>query len=191
MSKKMFKVMPLSAVRGGEAHSAIDAMNNAILLEDVLKRNGEEHLLNKIMELAIHVEDDPPVIFDWKNVEVFVQNIQAAQTQAVALGGLPLPANPLSLPAAANVQDFKEAVLEYARVQGASDRLDTTCLPCSQGQYGQVTSMLTRLDLNPWTQRIIAVGMPNALPIARIYVPRPRSNTLDRALPQIPNSLWG
>ena len=187
--EKMTDVMPVlsSSMRGGDVSSVIDAT----LLEDVLKRNGEEHLYDEIMKLADHVEDDPPVIFGWQNVEVFVQAIQAAQAQAAAPGGLPLPANPLALPAAVNVQNFKEAVLEYVRVQGAPAPLGTTCLPCSLGQCGEVAFTLSRLDFEPWIQRIIAVGVPNLLPIARVYVPRPRSNTLDRATRQFPNSLWG
>ncbi len=78
-----------------EVSSAIDA--DATQLDDVLKGNGEEHLFDKIMELSIHAEDDPPMIFGWKNVEVFVQAIQLAQAQAAAPGGLPLPPCPLCL----------------------------------------------------------------------------------------------
>ncbi|KAE8879874.1 hypothetical protein PF005_g18925 [Phytophthora fragariae] len=180
-----------TSMRGEEVHSAINATSNPALLEDVLKANGEEHLFSKIMELAVHVEDEPPVIFGWQNVEDFVQAIQAAQAQAAAPGGEPLPADPLHLPAAVNVQNFKEAVLEYARVPGAAARLDSTCLPCSQEQFGQVIFMLGNLESEAWIQRIIAVGVPNSLPIAHVYVPRPHSNTLGRVTPQIPNSLWG
>ena len=170
-----------------EVSSAIDAT----LLKDVLMRNGEKHLYDEIKKLSAGAEDDPPVIFDWKNVGVFLQAIQAARAQAAVPGGLPLPDDPLALPAAVNEENFKEAVLEYARVQGAPAPLDTTCLPCSQAQYGRVMCKLTRLDVEPWIQRVIAVGVPNSLPIACVYVPRPRSNTLDRATEQFPNSLWG
>ncbi|OWY99986.1 hypothetical protein PHMEG_00028920 [Phytophthora megakarya] len=82
-------------------------------------------------------------------------------------------------------------LLKYARIPEAPARLDTTCLPCSLAQFGHVIHRLGRLDVDPWIQRIIAVGVPNTLPIARIYVPRPRSNTLDRVTRQYPNSLWG
>ena len=179
------------AVGGGEGFSAIDAGNSAACLEDVLRGNGEEYLYDQIMQLAVHVEDDPPMIFGWQNVEGFVRAIQMARAQAGVPGGVPLPADPLGLPAAVNGQTLKEAVLEYARIQGAPARLDTTCLPCSLAQSCQVGYMLQRLDLNPWTQRIIAVGVTNSLPIACVYVPRPRSNALDRVTPQFPNSLWG
>ena len=102
------------------------------LLEDVLNENGEEHLCEKLMKFAVDAKDYPPMIFAWQNVEVFVQDIQAAQAQAAAPEGLPLPPDPFGLPAAGmNVQNFKEAELEYARVQGAPARLGTTCLPCS------------------------------------------------------------
>ncbi len=68
-----------TSVRGLEVLSAIDA---TVLREDVLKRNGEEHLFDKIMELAVHAEDELPMIFGWKNVEVFVQH------QEVQISGL-------------------------------------------------------------------------------------------------------
>ncbi|GMF32768.1 unnamed protein product [Phytophthora fragariaefolia] len=147
------------------------------------ERNGEEHLYDKIMELSVHAEYNPPFTFGWR--------FQTARAQAGAPGGAPLPADPIGLPAALTVQNFKEAVLDYARIQGALARLDTTCFPCSLAQFGQVTCILARLDVNTWIQRIIAVGGPYALPIACVYVPRPRLYTLDRATPQLPNSLWG
>ena len=121
-------------------------------------------------------------------MEVFVQ---AAQTQAAAPGGLPLPDDPLGLPAAVTVKNFKEAVLECARAQGAPAPFGTVCLPCSLAQFGRVMHILGKLEVEPWIQRIIAVGEPNSLPIACVYVPRPRSNTLDRATEQFPNSVWG
>jgi hypothetical protein len=172
---------------GEEVSSAIDDT----LLEDVLKRNGEEHLFDKIMELSVHVEDEPPVIFGWQNVEEFVRAIQVARAQAGAPGGAPLPADPLGLPAALTVQNFKEAVLDYSRIQGALARLDTTCLLCTLAQSIQVGGRLQRLDLDPWIRHIVAVGVPNMLPIACVYVPRPRSNTLDNVMEKFPNSVWG
>ncbi|OWY90369.1 hypothetical protein PHMEG_00041525 [Phytophthora megakarya] len=179
------------SLRDGEVTSAIDI----VLLTDVLKKNGEEHLYETIMELSVHVEEAPLVIFGWQNVEAFVQAIEAARTEADA-GGEPLPDDPLKL--LVTVQNFKEALLEYARISEAPVRLDTTCLLCSLAQSMQVTAELRTLDLDPWIQRIIAVGVPNtlvgvpnALPVACVYVPRPRFNTLDRASRQYPNSLWG
>jgi hypothetical protein len=64
------------------------------------------------------------------------------------------------IPLVVNVQNFKEAVLEYARDQGAPACLDTTCLPCSLAQFGDVASKLGRLDLDPWIRCIITVGVP-------------------------------
>ncbi|KAI2507322.1 hypothetical protein MHU86_7158 [Fragilaria crotonensis] len=90
------------------------------------------------MKLVDGAEDDPPVMFAWKNVYVFVQAIHEAQAQAAAPGGVPLSPDPLGLPAAVTEEIFKEAVLEYARVQGAPPRLGTTCLPCSLAQFGKV-----------------------------------------------------
>ncbi|KAH9120309.1 hypothetical protein LEN26_011161 [Aphanomyces euteiches] len=152
-------------------------MNDTALLEDVLRANGEEHLYDKIMQLSVHAKDKPPVIFVWKNVEGFVEAIQEARAKASAPG--------------VTIQKLKEAVLEYARVSCAAPRLGTSCLPCSLAQFGQVMCMLRTLDLHPWSQRVIAVGVPNSLPIACVYIPRPRSNTLRRATPHFVASLWG
>ncbi len=169
-----------------EVPSAIDTA----LLEDVLKRNGEEHLIKKIMDLAVYAEDDPPVLFGWKNLEAFVQAIQAAQAQAADPEGLPLPACPLALPAAVTLENFKEALLEYVRAPGALPRVDTSVLPCTLPQFGYVAAMLNSLDFDPWIQRIKAVGGPNSLPIAHVFVPRARTNTVDMFMPRFPNSLW-
>jgi len=191
-SKKQSKKMnEVASVLPASMRGAIDATSKTALLEDVLKTNGEEHLFSTIMDLSVHVEDDPPVIFGWQNVEGFVRGIREAQAQAVAPGGEPLPADPFGLPAAVNVQNFKEAVLEHARIQGALPRLDTTCLPCSLAQSLQVTFVLGQLDLDPWIRRVAAVAVPDMLPIAFVYVPRPRSHTLDRVTEPRPGSLWG
>jgi hypothetical protein len=183
------------SLRCEEVSSTIDdtLLEDAVddtLLEDVLKKNGEQNLQKKILKLARR-EDDPPVIFGWQNVEAFVRAIQTARAQAAAPGGVPLPADPLGLPAAFTVQDFKEALLDHATVPGAAGRLDTTCLPCSSGQSLQVAFTISGLDFDPWIRRIVAVGMPNILPIAFVYVPRPRTHTLERATVPTPGSLWG
>ena len=107
----------------------------------------------------------------------------AAQAQAAAPAGMPLRANSksLGLPAAgANLQNFQKAVLEYARVPEALARRGTTCLPSSLAQCCRVCGRMRDLDLDPltdpWIQRIIAIGVPNSLPIARVYVPLSGSN---------------
>ncbi|CAK4623381.1 hypothetical protein LEN26_011162 [Aphanomyces euteiches] len=165
-------------------------MSLIVSLEDILTANGEEHLHNKIMQLFIHAEEEPPVIFGWINVHVFVQAIQQAQAQAAAQG-VPLPPSPFPLPVPMTVDNFKQALLEYTRDENAAPALGTTCLPCTIGQFGDVSDSLAIMDLHQWTQRIIAVGGPDSLPIAHLYVPRERSNTLGRFLQHFPNSLWG
>ncbi|KAI2507313.1 hypothetical protein MHU86_7149 [Fragilaria crotonensis] len=71
--------VPSTSVRGGEVSTTI----NDILIEDVLKGNEEEGLLDEIMNLVDGAEDDPPVMFAWQNVCVFVQ-IHEAQAEAAA-----------------------------------------------------------------------------------------------------------
>ncbi|KAF0737658.1 hypothetical protein Ae201684P_006227 [Aphanomyces euteiches] len=88
-------------------------MSLIVSLEDILKTNGEEHLHHKIMQLFIHAEEEPPVIFGWINVHVFVQAIQQAQAQAAAQG-VPLPPSPFPLPVPMTVENFKQALLTCA-----------------------------------------------------------------------------
>ncbi|CAK4623391.1 unnamed protein product, partial [Aphanomyces euteiches] len=128
-------------------------MSLIVPIEDILKSNGEDHLHHKIMQLFIHAEEEPPVIFGWINIHVFVQAIQEAQAQAAAQG-VPLPPSPFPLPVPMTVDNFKQALLEYARAENAAPALGTTCLPCTQEQACDVSGSLAILDLHPWTQRI-------------------------------------
>ncbi|KAL3666988.1 hypothetical protein V7S43_007933 [Phytophthora oleae] len=168
----------------------MDATNNTALLKDVLEANGEEHLYNKIVELSVHVEAEPPVIFGWQHVEEFIRAIETARTLAAGPGGEPLPAAPLGLPEVVTVQNFKEAVLDYATVPEALGRLNTTCLPCTMAQYGNVAARLAVLDLNLWIRRVLDVAM-QSMPIAFVYITRAQSRTLDRVMMRRPDSLWG
>jgi hypothetical protein len=54
-------------------------------LEDILKKTGDEDLLDQLISLAENAEDDPPVIFGWENVERFAQAILTARRQRAVL----------------------------------------------------------------------------------------------------------
>ncbi|EGZ30222.1 hypothetical protein PHYSODRAFT_295070 [Phytophthora sojae] len=145
--------------------------DGAVLLKDVLRRNGEEHLYDEALRLTKHAATDPPVIFDWKHVDKFVQGIVAANTQA-AEGDAPL------------------ALLAYD-YDGKADPLGTTCRPCDCGEATRAVECLGRLNEHPWTQHIIAVGgAGNVLPVADLYAPKPRTNKLEHAIRPRPNGLW-
>ncbi|KAE9028719.1 hypothetical protein PF011_g1434 [Phytophthora fragariae] len=73
------------------------AQQGDVLLKDVLRGNGEKHLYDKILKLAVHADDDPPLIFGWKFVHEFVQAIHDANNQAAG-GGAAVPPCPFPLP---------------------------------------------------------------------------------------------
>ena len=160
-----------------------------ILLTDILEKNKEPGLYPQIMKLAKFVEDDPPIIFGWENVEQFVAAINTARHADPAPPALPpglvLPVNNV------NVLDFKRALLQYARVPNAAQPIGTTALPCTQAQFGTCIAILSLLSVDPWILHIIEHGGGvNILPVAFMYIPRARSNTLEVFMPQVVNSLW-
>lgn len=158
-----------------------------IYLKDVLVKNKEQNLYSAIFELAKTAEDDPPVIFGWENVELFVAAINTAQAANPAPPPLPLG---LNLPANLDVQGLKLAILRYARIPNSAPPLGTTALPCTLAQYGYCVGRLYRLDADPWTAHIKGYCGANTLPVATVYFPKARSDTLEYATEAIHNSLW-
>lgn len=73
-----------------EMEEVYSATAKTALLEDALQANGEEDLYTKIMELSVHAEYEPPLVFGWQNVRDLVRAIQSARAQAAAPGGEPL-----------------------------------------------------------------------------------------------------
>jgi hypothetical protein len=72
-------------------------------------------------------------------------------------------------------------LLDYARDNApGTTPIGSSVIPCTQAQAFQAVTRLTLLCADPWFQAV-ANHSPHALPIARIYVPRPRSNTVDPA----------
>ena len=88
---------------------------------------------------------------------------------------------------------FKLALLNHIR-----DRADrrttpvgTSVIPCTQGQFGRCVGKASYLRADPWFQAMSA--RPGTTPIAKVYVPKPRSNTVEEAIdPQLPPAapLW-
>jgi hypothetical protein len=156
-----------------------------LLLEEVLKKNGEEHLYIPIMDLATNADDDPPLIFGWENVEKFVQAMNALDPPS------PPPPPTLVITPNMEVSDFKVALLNYAKIAGAAAPFGSTALPCTLVQCCRSIETLKTLEFHPWTQHIIAVNLVETiLPIAKVCVPIPRSNMLDYAMVAFPNAMW-
>ncbi|KAE9003475.1 hypothetical protein PF010_g14032 [Phytophthora fragariae] len=167
----------------------LSARQGEVYLKDVLRGNGEEHLYDEIFKLAVHADEDPPLIFGWKFVREFVEAINNANNQAAG-GGAAVPPCPFPIPDPLTRESFKEALVGYARV-GTANPLGTTCLPCSAPEFGCAVTRLGYLNFNPWTHHIIGVGgAGNVLPVADLYVPKAGTNTLEPAHDPSPNGLW-
>lgn len=163
------------------------AGGSGVLLEDLLKENGDEDLFDAIMKLSAGAEEDPPIFFGWEKVHNFVRAIH--DTQADTDPWVPVPAPPFELPDRVDVEQFKETILEYARAEGSQGPIRTAALPCTMAECCQVMMQLQKLDSHDWIRHIVANGH-DVLPLATIYVPRPRSNMLDVASIYTPNSIW-
>jgi hypothetical protein len=138
-----------------------------------------------VKELA-KSDDDPPLIFGWENVDAFVSSLNQE-----APANFPAPFLLPDLPI--NSGQFKLALLTNLRDQNdpRSRPVGTSVIPCTQSQCSRAVGKAADLRFNPWFQAIAA--RPGTTPIAKIYIPRPRSNTVDEAIdPSLPPaaSLW-
>eukprot|EP01031_Cornospumella_fuschlensis_P027682 gene27682-33431_t len=144
-----------------------------------------QHCEERIIKLCRSAtEEDPPLLFAWKNVHQFVASIATVHVDAQP---------PFELPPLPSVDQFKESLLNYIRAEsGASPAIELAVLPCTIGQVCLAVSALSRLESNPWFQAISAAN-PVAVPLAAIVVPVPRSNTVTSAIrsPAGVAVLWG
>ena len=158
-----------------------------ILLNDVLEKNKEPNLYSKLLELAETAEENPPVIFGWEKIELFVAAINTAKESITS--SPPCPTG-LVLPENLNVLDFKLAILRYTKIPNSEETLGTTALPCTLAQMGYSLGRLSVLNVDPWTAYIIEHGGVNIIPVATVYIPKEGTNTLEYAMEAFPNSLW-
>lgn len=131
-------------------------------------------------------EDDPPVVFVWKNIHNFVRDIP----QVV---GQPLPdwlhgnGNP-------TVEDFKDAILSYLHIPEAAPPYERGILPCTVAQSSLVSGKLGWLEANPWMIAVAQVNPAESTPLAAVLVPQPRSNLMSHSYKSPPDGLfqlWG
>ena len=108
-----------------KAKGKTQSPKTSLLLEEVLKKNGEEHFYVPIMALARTADDEPPLIFGWENVEKFVQAMNALDPPS------PPPPPTLVITPNMEVSDFKFAVLNYVKIAGAAAPCGSTALPCT------------------------------------------------------------
>ncbi|POM66238.1 High affinity nerve growth factor receptor precursor [Phytophthora palmivora] len=148
-------------------------------LKDVLRYNDEAHLYDKILKLAVHVDDNPPIIFDWKFVHEFVEAIRDAYNQATS-GGAAVPDPPQGL----NIPD--PSILTQR-----SSRKRFLLTPRWELPINMPSLYYCRLCVHPWTQHIIRVGdADNVLPNANVFIPKAGTDVLEIAIEPRAIDLW-
>lgn len=138
---------------------------------------------NILIGLCKNVHDDnPPVIFLWKNVEKFVACIPNV------VGIEP----PFAIPLNATISDFKTRLLNYVRVQTSPPPVQEGAITCNVLEFSQTIANLTRIETDAWFLAV-AASLPGTLPIAAVMTPIPRSNSLGSALTSPPGNaaFWG
>ncbi len=96
--------------------------------------------------------------------------------------GAPIP--PWALVYPVTSLSFKLAVMQYVRDPLSAQPVGTCVLPCTNAQYGTVSANIISLCYHPWFMFLNAIAP--ICPIGELYVPRPRSNTVDRFSSQPP-----
>eukprot|EP00250_Pteridium_aquilinum_P008146 c17714_g1_i1 orf=225-764(-) len=146
-------------------------------LKSLLICNDEADHFHTIKALCKGAEDDPPLIFGWENVHDFVAQIANLVAPPAQL--------PFPLPVPLTVQSFKQSLLNYIKgPNNPSLTVGTTAIPCTQAQAIICSHRAGLLQLDPWFQAVANMG--GCTPIAILYVPRPRSTTLDECMSQVP-----
>jgi hypothetical protein len=127
-------------------------------------------------------ENDPPLIFAWRNVQTFVDAIPHVHL-----------APPFALPQNPSVEEFKTALLNFARFPGSQFPQSMAILPCTITEITNVCGKLAKLEDNPWFVAVAAYN-PLAVPIASLVTPHPRKSFVGLAYSSPPDAgclLWG
>ncbi|MCO5563620.1 hypothetical protein L7F22_017267 [Adiantum nelumboides] len=111
-------------------------------LKELLKKNDELHCLTAIQHLCKYAKENPPFIFGWENIHLFV-----AQICNIAPSVQP----PFSLPNPLSVRSFKAALLDHIKgPNNTSHPVGTTAIPCTQAQSIICGVRAERLAHDPW-----------------------------------------
>jgi hypothetical protein len=157
-------------------------------LEDLMKNpivQADAALIDEIKELS-KSEDDPPLIFIWdsKFLGVFLQNM----VQVPADIAIPPPQlQPAVLAGIGPGDDSSEKVLTQCILDYLQSRVpgivrlsnDRAGFGCTQIQILDVVAELGDIHTEPWFAAVCSVGQLGG-PLAEYFVPRPRSNLIDR-----------
>jgi hypothetical protein len=129
-------------------------------LEVVLKKNRDILLIDVVMA-SVQSENDASIIFNWMNIESFVQ-------QVISDPPPPSIPCPFILPVPLAVETLKTALINYLRAPSVMTQpIGTSVLPGTQGQFSVALTGAVGLNFDPW---FIAVAGSAAglVPIAEV-----------------------
>jgi hypothetical protein len=139
---------------------------------DILTRNGDLEVIPQVRALA-EDPDDPPVIIDFS-----LNAVVAALNNPVLQIGAPLQPFPLALPTTDAL--LKTAILNFIRAPGSGQPVGTCVLPCTADELMYIGSSCAALAISPWILHFDHGHVGGVSPIGRVYIPRPRSNSVLR-----------
>ncbi len=129
-------------------------------VETVLRKN-EDILLIEVVMASAQRENEASILFDWMNVESFVQHV---------ISDPPPPSIicPFSLPAPLTVEAFKAALLNFLVLPDAMTQpIGTSVLPGTQIQCCAALTSAVVLNFDPWFMAI-AGSASGLVPIAEL-----------------------
>jgi hypothetical protein len=154
-----------------------------VKISTILARNGASPKLIEYMEkLALAIEDDPPVVMDW-----MIEKLLFVLNNPIVQAGAPIP-SPILLP----IPPITEATLKTAILNSIRGPVpmpafipgNTFGFEATQAQVGHICATATAQSYNAWwayqDAQSITLGNGSICPIAHIYIPLPRSNTMVR-----------
>lgn len=158
--------------------------NESTSIDVVLRRNGAlQEIIDHVMQLALAAEDDPPVVLDWNIFKLLVVLSSPAAQVAVP----PLPPGFVLPPAPITEDALKSSILNCIRGLPPQPALipgNNFGFEATNAQVGNIAAAASLQCIHPWwahqDAQSILMGNGTICPIARIWIPRPRSKTVDR-----------
>jgi hypothetical protein len=164
--------------------------------------HGDEEMEKEALRHCNHIEDDPPLFFEWNRATLTQFYNKAVAYGADAGGREHLPPPPIfggvhptdvgtseALPELV-LQKMQNDILSYIsllssnpEVIGAGDGGDAGAfgLGGSRVQMCRAVAQMAFVPLTqPWFQAVLATGAPLTGPLAHVYMPRPRTNSCIR-----------
>eukprot|EP01031_Cornospumella_fuschlensis_P030841 gene30841-37266_t len=162
-----------------EETTSLEVSLEEITLDELVAANGEHlDIGDQILSIADD-PNDPPILFGWSPMRSLVDLLNNGDVQVNA------PAQPFQIPLIGVVDEIglRMAIINHVRVPGSAQPIGCTCLPCTGAEGLTTSGRLIALCYHPWMHFQAAAAAQAGVavfPLAELYIPRPRSVTVDR-----------